>query len=115
MEELAALGVYLMFLVPNTSHISQMMHMNPNARTQALFREQKTEYMYNNLNSSPNRRDLVAFLIKAARDALTPRNFAAAWKRVGILPWDPSKLSYDPAVPYEVHNWNIYTSGQITG
>ncbi len=93
LRDLARQGVYITFIVANTSHLSQMMDQNPNQQCQAYLRKLRNEHLFKTMGATPSRVDIVSFLVKAAKLALTPKNFAAAWKRVGFRPWNPARLT----------------------
>ena len=77
-----------------------MMDQQPNHRTQTIFRNLKNEWLYSNLSGSLSRKEIVTFLMTAAKSALTPQNFLAAWKNVGMRPWNPSKLTFGGSLQY---------------
>ena len=37
-------------------------------------------------------RTLVSFFVQACREALNAKNILSGWKKVGMIPWDPSKM-----------------------
>ena len=81
--------------------MTQMMDRNPNKDTQKIRRDTTQKWLYDNPGKTPGRSELIYyFFLTAARKALNKNNIKAAWKQVGMRPWDPSRLNYSCSIIY---------------
>lgn len=78
----------------------QMMDHNPNKEHQRIYRNLKDKWAYEHIDESASKSDIVSLFVRAAKFALTQQNILAAWKQVGLLPWNPRRINTLPSLQF---------------
>jgi hypothetical protein len=93
-------GLYMFFLVPNTSSEMQMMDQAPNREHERSYNRKVEQWIAGHKSEKLSKPIAVGLFVEAAHEVLTEGNFRAGWKKVGMDPWDPSVINTIPATAY---------------
>lgn len=83
--------VYVIFMVPHTSHVCQPLDLCPFSVIKLKYRVEIQELSRFDNADKVKKIRFVEFYHRARREALTATTIKAGWKATGLHPWNPNK------------------------
>lgn len=91
--------IYLLFLPPHSSHITQPLDLSCFSPLKAAYRRKLQEYEALVDCQAIGKSNFILIYAFSRKKALTPANILAGWRSSGLCPYSPRRALTNPMVP----------------